>query len=57
MKVSLDESYRYFYNDIGYFLFGKKLLRILFNPKFWWNRNVAFSVMTNGLTKFLIKLN
>ncbi|MFX1389566.1 MAG: B12-binding domain-containing radical SAM protein [Promethearchaeota archaeon] len=53
----LDESYRYFYNDIGYFLFGKKLLRLLFNPKFWWFRHVAFSVMTNGLTKFLIKLN
>ncbi|MFW9827749.1 MAG: B12-binding domain-containing radical SAM protein [Candidatus Thorarchaeota archaeon] len=53
----VDESYRYFYNDIGYFLFGKKLLRLLFNPKFWWYRNVAFSVMTNGLTKFLIKLN
>jgi radical SAM superfamily enzyme YgiQ (UPF0313 family) len=53
----LDESYRFFYNDIGYFLFGKKLLRLLFNPKFWWYRHVAFSVMINGLTKFLIKLN
>ncbi|UCD01573.1 MAG: radical SAM protein [Promethearchaeota archaeon] len=52
----LDESYRFFYNDIGYFLFGKKLLRILFNPKFWWYRHVAFSVLTNGLTKFLMKL-
>ncbi|UCC18759.1 MAG: radical SAM protein [Promethearchaeota archaeon] len=53
----LDESYRFFYNDIGYFLFGKKLLRLLFNPKFWWYRHVAFSVLTNGLTKFLIKLD
>ncbi|MFX1599008.1 MAG: B12-binding domain-containing radical SAM protein [Promethearchaeota archaeon] len=52
----LDESYRFFYNDIGYFLFGKKLLRLLFNPKFWWYRHVAFSVLTNGLTKFLMKL-
>ncbi|MFW9999863.1 MAG: B12-binding domain-containing radical SAM protein [Candidatus Hodarchaeota archaeon] len=52
----LDESYRFFYNDIGFFLFGKKLLRILFNPKFWWYRHVAFSVLTNGLTKFLMKL-
>jgi radical SAM superfamily enzyme YgiQ (UPF0313 family) len=52
----LDQSYRFFYNDIGYFLFGKKLLRILFNPKFWWYRHVAFSVLTNGLTKFLMTL-
>lgn len=52
----LDESYRFFYNDIGYFLFGRKLLRILFNPKFWWYRHVAFSVLTNGFSKFLIKI-
>ncbi len=52
----LDESYRFFYNDIGYFLFGKKLLRILFNPKFWWYRHVAFSVLINGFSKFLIKI-
>ncbi|MFX0038159.1 MAG: B12-binding domain-containing radical SAM protein [Promethearchaeota archaeon] len=53
----LDESYRFFYNDIGFFLFGKKLLRLLFNPRFWWYRHVAFSVLTNGLTKFLMKLS
>ncbi|MDX1797361.1 MAG: radical SAM protein, partial [Candidatus Lokiarchaeia archaeon] len=52
----VDESYRFFYNDIGFFLFGKRLLRFLFNPKFWWFRNVAFSVFTNGLTKFLMTL-
>jgi anaerobic magnesium-protoporphyrin IX monomethyl ester cyclase len=52
----VDESYRFFYNDIGFFLFGKRLLRFLFNPKFWWFKNVAFSVFTNGLTKFLMTL-
>ncbi len=53
----LDESYRFFYQDIGYFLFGKKLLRLLFNPKFWWYRKVARYVLTNGLTKFMLKIN
>lgn len=52
----LDESYRFFYNDIGYFLFGKKLLRILFNPNFWWYRYVTLSFLTIGFSKFLIKM-
>jgi anaerobic magnesium-protoporphyrin IX monomethyl ester cyclase len=52
----VDESYRYFYNDIGSFFFGKRTLRFLFNPKFWWFKNVAFSVMTNGLTKYLMTI-
>ena len=53
----LDESYRFFYNDIGYFLFGKRLLRIIFNPKYFWFRKVAISFLLNGLTKFLLKLD
>ncbi|MFX1573725.1 MAG: B12-binding domain-containing radical SAM protein [Promethearchaeota archaeon] len=53
----LDESYRFFYNDIGYFLFGKRLLRLIFNPKFWWFGKVAFSFLINGLTKFVLQLD
>ncbi|MHA1436660.1 MAG: B12-binding domain-containing radical SAM protein [Promethearchaeota archaeon] len=53
----LDESYRFFYNDIGFFLFGKKLLRLMFNPKFSWYRKVAWNVLTNGLTKFMMKIS
>ncbi len=48
------ESYRFFYNDI--LVFGKRLLRILFNPKFWWFRHIAYSFTTNGFTKFLLML-
>ena len=53
----VDESYRFFYKDIGYFLFGKRLLRIVFNPKFWWFRKIAFKFLTKGLTEFLLKLD
>ena len=53
----LDKSYRFFYNDIGYFLFGRRILRLIFNPRFWWFRRVAFSFLLNGLTKFLLKLD
>ena len=53
----VDESYRFFYKDIGYWLFSKKFARILFNPKFWWFRKIALSFITNGLTKYLFNID
>ncbi len=53
----VDESYRFFYKDIGYFIFGKRILRVIFNPKFWWFRKVAFNYLTKGLTEFFLKLD
>lgn len=52
-----DESYRFFYYDIGYLLFGKGLLRMIFNYRFWWFRKIAVSFLLNGLTKFLLQLD
>ncbi|MFX0023109.1 MAG: B12-binding domain-containing radical SAM protein [Candidatus Hermodarchaeota archaeon] len=48
------ESYRFFYKNI--IIFGKRLARILFNSKFWWFRNIALSLIKNGLTKFLVTI-
>ncbi|MHA1131337.1 MAG: B12-binding domain-containing radical SAM protein, partial [Candidatus Helarchaeota archaeon] len=52
----LDYSYRFFYKDIGYFLFGKKLLRMM-RPKarkFW---KIMPNFLMKGLKNFFIKIN
>jgi anaerobic magnesium-protoporphyrin IX monomethyl ester cyclase len=55
IRELVHESYKDFYLDIGNFLFGKKLLRLL-SPKFSWFIKVAPTVFSNGLNKFLMNL-
>ncbi|MHA1642752.1 MAG: B12-binding domain-containing radical SAM protein [Promethearchaeota archaeon] len=50
------QSYKFFYKDLGYFLFGKKIFRILFNRKFRWYWRFAWNVFTNGISKFFFKI-
>jgi radical SAM superfamily enzyme YgiQ (UPF0313 family) len=52
----LEYSYRFFYKDIGYFLFGKKLLRLI-HPKYRWFWKIAPTFLTKGLKNFLIKID
>ncbi|NHI91320.1 MAG: radical SAM protein [Candidatus Lokiarchaeota archaeon] len=51
----LSKSYKFFYGDIMYFLFGKKMLNML-NPYYWRLLKVAPGFLTNGLKDFLIKV-
>ena len=55
IKDLLDASYKSFYGDLSYFLFGKKALNIL-NPKFWRLFKVAPAFIVRGLKNFLIKI-
>ena len=55
IKDLMDLSYRNFYGDLGYFLFGKKSLNML-NPKFWRLLKVAPAFLIKGLKNFLIKV-
>jgi radical SAM superfamily enzyme YgiQ (UPF0313 family) len=52
----LNYSYRFFYKDLGYFLFGKKLLRLI-RPKArrYWKIMPRF--LMKGLKNFLIKIS
>lgn len=54
IRELVHQSYKDFYLDVGYFLFGKKLLRLA-SPKFRWFIKVAHKVITNGLSRFLKK--
>ena len=49
-------SYRDFYLDIGYFLFGRKLLR-LSTPKFWWFWKIAPKFLSKGLNNFMLGID
>jgi anaerobic magnesium-protoporphyrin IX monomethyl ester cyclase len=51
----VDESYNFFYKDLGYMALSRKSFRMIYNPKFWWFRKVAFSFLLNGLTKYYLK--
>jgi len=55
IKDLMDLSYKNFYGDLGYFLFGKKSLNML-NPKFWRLLKVAPAFLVRGLKNFLIKI-
>ncbi|MHA1650438.1 MAG: B12-binding domain-containing radical SAM protein [Candidatus Helarchaeota archaeon] len=56
IKELLEYSYRFFYKDIGYFLFGKKLLRLM-QPKYRWFWKMAPTFLMKGLKNFFIKID